>query len=296
MTRTRRLRELIARDRLLVLPSTYDPLLARCVERAGFEALYMAGSGVANGTLAVPDLGMVTFPEMLERARLIADVTALPLLADAEDGFGAPLDIQRTVRAYERAGVAAVQLEDLAKPKRPWDEKRVIPRDRMIGHLRAALDARVDPDLVIIARTDACAAVGVEDGIERGLAYAEAGADVIQVVTPRSLADLRAYAAAVPHPLMCNMQDAVFPPDVPARDVEALGYRIAVHATALSKFVTRQVMEFLVTLRAEGSLGFALDRMYSPKEWAEFLEVDRYRLEESRYLAGALRAGDASAR
>ena len=101
MTRTRRLRDLIARPRLLVLPSTYDPLLARCVEQAGFEALYMAGSGVANGTLAVPDLGMVTFPEMLERARLLADVTSLPLLADAEDGFGAPLDIMRTVRSFD---------------------------------------------------------------------------------------------------------------------------------------------------------------------------------------------------
>jgi 2-methylisocitrate lyase-like PEP mutase family enzyme len=294
--RTRRLRELIARRRLLVLPSTYDPLLARCVERAGFEALYMAGSGVANGTLAVPDLGMVTFPEMLERARLLADATSLPVLADAEDGFGAPLDIQRTVRAYERAGVAAVQIEDLAKPKRPWDRKRVIPREQMIGHLRAALDARVDADLVIIARTDACAAVGVEEGIERGLAYAEAGADVIQVVTPRSLDDFRKYAAAVPHPLMCNMQDAAFAPDVSAREVEALGYRIAVHATALSKFVTRQVVEFLTTLRAEGSLRFALDRMYGPKEWAEFLEVDRFRREERRYLPEEPGAGDPPAR
>ena len=284
MTRTRRLRELIAREGLLVLPSTYDPLLARCIERVGFEALYMAGSGVANGTLGVPDLGMVTFPEMLERARLLADATSLPLLADAEDGFGAPLDIMRTVRAYERAGVAAVQIEDLAKPKRPWDPKRVIPRAQMIGHLKAALDARLDPDLVIIARTDACAAVGVAEGIERGLAYAEVGADVIQVVTPRSLDDFRTYARAVRHPLMCNMQDAVFPTDVSARDVEALGYRIAVHATALSKFVTKQVVEFLATLRREGSLAFALDRLHTPKEWSEFLEVDRYRTLEGRYL------------
>jgi 2-methylisocitrate lyase-like PEP mutase family enzyme len=275
MTRTRRLRELIARDGLLVLPSTYDPLLARCVERAGFEALYMAGSGVHNGTLGVPDLGMVTLPEMLERARLLADVTSLPVLADAEDGFGAPLDVMRTVRAYERAGVAAIQLEDLAKPKRPWDAKRVIPRAQMIGHLRAALDARVDPDLVIIARTDACAAVGAD---------AEVGADVIQGVTPKSLDDFRTYARAVPRPLMCNMQDAVFPVDVAARDVEALGYRIAVHATALSKFVTKQVTEFLVTLRRDGSLGFARDRMYTPKEWSAFMEVDRYRTLEGKYL------------
>ena len=296
MTRTRRLRELIARPQLLVMPSTYDPLLALCVERAGFEALYMAGSGVAAGTLAGPDLGMVTFPEMLERARLLADATSLPLLADAEDGFGAPLDIQRTVRAYERAGVAAIQIEDLAKPKRPWDRKRVISRAQMIGHLRAALDARVDADLVIIARTDACAAVGVEEGIERGLAYASEGADVIQVVTPRSLDDLRAYGAAVRHPLMCNMQDAVFPTDVAARDVEALGYRIAVHATALVKFVTKQAMEFLTTLRARGSLGFAADRLYTSKEWLDLLGLERYRRQEHRYLPDEDAAGNPTGR
>jgi 2-methylisocitrate lyase-like PEP mutase family enzyme len=166
----------------------------------------------------------------------------------------------------------------------------------MISHLKAALDARVDPDLVIIARTDACAAVGVEEGIERGLAYAEAGADVIQVVTPRSLTDFRAYGAAVSHPLMCNMQDAAFPPDVAAHDVEALGYRIAVHATALSKFVTKQVMGFLTTLRSEGSLRFALDRMYSATEWAEFLDVDRFRREERRYLAEDAGRGAGAAR
>jgi 2-methylisocitrate lyase-like PEP mutase family enzyme len=240
VTRTRHLRELIGRDRLLVLPSTYDPLLAKCIERAGFEAIYMAGSGVHASTLGVPDLGMMTFPEMLERARLLADVTSLPLLADAEDGFGAPLDIMRTVRTYERAGIAAIQIEDLAKPKRPWDPKRVIPRDRMLGHLKAALDARVDPDLVVIARTDACAAVGLEEGIERGLAYAAAGADVIQVVTPRPLEDLRAYPKAIAHPLMCNLQDAVLPADISAHEIEAMGYRIAAHATALSRDLVSQ--------------------------------------------------------
>ncbi len=285
MTKQRRLRELIGRNRLLVVPSTYDPLLAKCIERAGFEAIYMAGSGVHNSVLGVPDLGMVTFPEMLERARLLADVTSLPLLADAEDGFGAPLDIMRTVREYERAGIAAVQIEDLARPKRPWDPKRIISRDRMLGHLKAALDARVDADLVVIARTDACAAVGLEEGIERGLAYAELGADVIQVVTPRSLEDLRAYPRAVRHPLMCNMQDPVLPLDVPAREVEAMGYRIAAHATALSKFVVKQAMEFLTTLQREGSLGFALDRMCTPGEWREFFQTEKYRALEQRYLA-----------
>jgi 2-methylisocitrate lyase-like PEP mutase family enzyme len=187
MRKTTRLKALIQRPEILLCPGVYDAYLARSVEQAGFEAVYMTGAGVSHSRLGVPDLGLVSFAEMLDQAGRIADSVDIPLIADADTGYGNAINVMRTIRAYERAGVAGCHIEDQEMPKRcgHFDEKRVVPVSEMLGKLAAALDARVDPDFIIIARTDARGVLGLDEALERAQAYAGAGADVIFVESRR---------------------------------------------------------------------------------------------------------------
>src|SRR5579864_974092 len=179
---TTRLRELLAGPDLLVAPGAYDALSARLIAQAGFSAVYMTGFGTAASSLGQPDVGLLTMSEMASRAAALAAVVGdLPLIADADTGYGNPINILRTIREYERAGVAAVHIEDQIWPKKcgHMEGKQVIPMQEMVQKIHAAIDARHDSDFVIIARTDANAVYGLEDALQRGRAYREAGADVI---------------------------------------------------------------------------------------------------------------------
>src|SRR5512135_715080 len=188
-----RLRELLAGPELLVAPGAYDALSARLIVQAGFSLVYMTGFGTAASVLGQPDVGLLTMSEMVSRAAALAAVSGdLPLIADADTGYGNPINVRRTVREYEHAGVAGLHLEDQVWPKKcgHMEGKQVIPMDEMVQKIRAAVDARQDPDFVIIARTDANAVNGFEDALQRGQAYREAGADVIFIEAPRSTAEL----------------------------------------------------------------------------------------------------------
>jgi len=232
-----RLRELLGAGGLITAPGVYDGLGAALVARTGFGAAYLTGAGVAVGGFGLPDIGLLTATEMAERARIV--VTALggvPLIADADTGYGAPLNVVRTVREYERAGVAAIQLEDQAFPKKcgHLPDKELVPTAEFETKLGAALDARTDPDLVIIARTDARGPLGMAEAINRANRYARAGADVIFVEAPQSIEEIERIAAEVTDvPLLINMVQGGLTPDTAPAELAALGYRIAIHPGAL---------------------------------------------------------------
>lgn len=263
MTRCARLRTLIERPEILLAPGAYDPFVARCIEAAGFEAVYVTGAGVSHVRLGQPDLGLLSFTEMLDQAGRIADAVEVPVFADADTGYGNALNVVRTVRAYERAGLAGLHIEDQELPKRcgHFDDKRVVGLGEMLGKIKAALDARVDHDFVVIARTDARTALGLEPALERAHAFEEAGADVIFVESPLSEEELARIGRSLSRPLLANMVESGKTPILPAARLQELGYALVIHPGAVGRFVSRQLTDFLARFRAEGSTLSQLDRM-----------------------------------
>ncbi len=231
MRRAAQLRELLAGDELIVAPGVFDGISTALVGKLGFAAAYMTGAGVCASSHGLPDIGLLTLTEMAERASVLSDRLPIPLIADADTGYGSPINVVRTVREYERAGVAAIQLEDQVFPKRCGHlaGKDVIDAERFARSLRAAVEARRDPETVIIARTDARAPLGIEEAIRRANRYAEVGADVIFVEAPRSVAEIEQIAAEVDAPLLLNVVPGGRTPEVGHERLAELGYRIAIH-------------------------------------------------------------------
>ncbi len=285
MRKTTRLRQLIEAEELLIAPGAYDPYLAKCVERAGFDAIYVTGAGVSHSALGMPDLGLLTFTEMLDRAGRIADAVDVPVFADADTGYGNALNVMRTVRAYERAGVAGLHIEDQEMPKKcgHFDEKRVIPLPEMLGKLKAALDARQDPDFLLIARTDARTAVSFEEALERGQAFAEVGVDVVFVESPRSEEELALVGRSISKPLLANMVETGLTPILPAARLQELGFAVSIHPGALGRFIGKQVTEFLERFRAEGTTLSQLERMFTFAEQNEVVGLSTFKDLARRY-------------
>jgi 2-methylisocitrate lyase-like PEP mutase family enzyme len=226
------LRERLAGGRLIVAPGVFDGISASLVARLGFPAGYLTGAGVAASGFGLPDIGLVTQTEMAERARvLVRALDGVPLIADADTGYGAALNVVRTVREYEAAGVAAIQLEDQAFPKKcgHLPDKELIGADEFLLKLRAALEVRTDPDLVVIARTDARGPLGLDAAIERARSYAEAGADVVFVEAPQGTGEIERIAEEVPAPLLINLVIGGLTPLESSARLQELGYAIAIH-------------------------------------------------------------------
>jgi 2-methylisocitrate lyase-like PEP mutase family enzyme len=225
------LRTNLAGDKLIVAPGVFDMISARIADRLGFTALYMTGYGVTASHLGLPDAGLATATEMLERVARIAGGTATPLIADADTGYGGPLNVQRTVRAYEAAGAAGLQIEDQEFPKKCGHTRgrRVIPIEDMVTKIRVAVDTRRDPDFVIVARTDARTSYGLDEALRRGAAFAEAGADVLFVESPESEAEIETIARQFDLPLIINMVPGGRTPIVSPPRLEELGYRLAIY-------------------------------------------------------------------
>jgi 2-methylisocitrate lyase-like PEP mutase family enzyme len=229
-----RLRALLATGELIVAPGVFDGISAHLVRRTGFKAAYLTGAGAAASGFGLPDIGLVTGSEMAERAAMIAEAVGdLPLIADADTGYGAAINVVRTVRAYERAGVAAIQLEDQTFPKRcgHLPDKEVISQAEFCAKLGAAVDARTDA--LIVARTDARAVLGLDAAIDRANAYAQAGADVIFVEAPRTAAEVERIAKEVDAPLLINLVLDGLTPDGGPEYLQDLGYAIAIHPVDL---------------------------------------------------------------
>ena len=229
MTAGARLRELLAGEALVVAPGAYDCLTARIVEQAGFPVVYMTGAGTA-ASLGYPDYGLVTMSEMAANAARIAAAVAAPVIADADTGFGNELNVVRTVREYAAAGVAALHIEDQVFPKRcgHLDRKQVIGADEFVSKVRAAAENRPDPDLVLIARTDARAVLGFEEAVERANRALEAGADVAFVEAPQTLEELADVPRRVEGPCLLNVVAGGKTPEVSLAQAAELGYRLAI--------------------------------------------------------------------
>src|SRR5690349_5858849 len=220
------LRELLARSEPILAPGAYDALSARLIEAAGFAAVYMTGFGTAASLLGRPDVGLLGMSEMVDNARRIVEAVEVPVIADADTGYGNPLNVVRTVHEYERAGVAAIHLEDQVMPKKcgHMEGKQLIACDEMVQKIRAAVSARRSPDFLLIARTDARAVEGLEATLERARRYREAGADVLFVEAPQTDEEIRAVAQAFPDvPLLFNWAEGGKTPPIGYAQLKALG-------------------------------------------------------------------------
>ncbi|MFF3721594.1 methylisocitrate lyase [Streptomyces erythrochromogenes] len=275
--RRRAFREALASGRLLRIPGAVNPYSARLIQDAGFDAVYLSGAVLA-ADLGLPDIGLTTSTEIADRARQITRVTDLPSLVDADTGFGEPMNAARTVQLMEDAGLAGLHLEDQVNPKRcgHLDGKGVVPREEMTRRLRAAVDARRDPDFLLMARTDARAVEGLDAAIGRAKAYVDAGADAI---FPEALADeaeFEAFRNAVDVPLLANMTEFGKGPLLDTRTLEDLGYNIALYPVTLFRLAMGAVEDGLRTLAAEGTQEPLLERMQTRSRLYEVLGYEQY--------------------
>jgi 2-methylisocitrate lyase-like PEP mutase family enzyme len=247
----------LARRPILLAPGVYDPLTASLASAAGFEALYVSGAAVAYTRLGRPDIGLVSMAEMAESIMMIRDRVDTPLIVDADNGHGNALNMQRTMRLFERAGANALQVEDQSYPKRCGHlaEKRLIGADEMVGKIRAAVDARASAGTLVIARTDAVAVEGLQAAIDRAARYAEAGADMLFVEAPGSVADMGAVVAALAGraPLMANMVEGGRTPLKTADELEGLGFAMVIFPGGIVRAIAHAAQGFYATLRRDGT-------------------------------------------
>jgi methylisocitrate lyase len=286
MTAASRLRERLRRPDILVMPGAADALNARLVEEAGFDAVYATGAGIANTLLGLPDLGLATMTEIVEQARRMTAAVEIPVVVDADTGYGNPLNVIRTVRELERAGAAAIQLEDQVSPKRcgHFSGKEVVPAEEMVRKIYAAREARRDSGLLLIARTDAIAVEGFDRAVDRARAYAAAGADVIFVEAPETEEQVAALPSLVPAPLLYNMTEGGRSPMKRAGDLAALGYRIALFPNTVLRAAMLAVREALSVLRADGSSARVLDRLETWEERQRVARLPEYQALERRFV------------
>lgn len=251
------LKQRLLQQQILIAPGVYDAFSALMAERAGFEALYLSGASIAYTRLGAPDIGLVSFAEVCETMATIRERTALPVIIDADTGYGNALNVQRTVRRFERAGASAIQLEDQTSPKRcgHLDGKQLIGAGEMVGKIRAALDARTSDKTLIVARTDAVAVDGFEVALDRGEAYLEAGADVLFIEAVRDAAQMRIvterFASRVP--LLANMVEGGKTPLKNAQELQEIGYRLAIFPGGTVRAVAHALEAYFGELRQSGS-------------------------------------------
>src|SRR5438094_1306873 len=251
MTQAGRFRELMRRDGMVVAPGAYDCITARLIERAGFETVYMTGAGTA-ATLGYPDFGIVTMSEMVANAGRIAAAIALPIIADADTGYGNELNVVRTVREYETAGVAGIHIEDQGFPKKcgHLEDKEIVPREDWLAKIRAAASARRSPDFLVIARTDSRAVAGFDEAVARANAALAAGADMAFVEAPQTQEEVAAVPRLVNGPCLLNVVRGGKTPETDLRQAEAMGYKLAIVPGLLITGVVGVCDQMLTELKA----------------------------------------------
>lgn len=282
------LRDRLARGDVLVVPGAFDALTARLLERAGFEALYRGGYAAAAAAHGLPDLGITTLTENADHLRRVAAAVSIPVIADADTGYGDVAQLVRTVQEYEHAGAAGVQFEDQVFPKRcgHMEGKRVVPAEEMEVKLRAALDARGNPETIIVARTDALAVNGLEDAIERARRYAALGADLIFVDAPRDEADLEAIAGAgIDAPLLVNVSEHGKTPDLGVRRFAELGFSVVLYPSSTLFAAAGSTADLARRLREEGTTAGVLERMMPFDELNAVLGKDEWDAREDALRA-----------
>lgn len=272
----------------LVLPGVTDALGARLVEQAGFEAAYATGAGLANAQFGVPDIGLISLGEVAAHVDRVACATNLPLVVDADTGFGGPVTAMRTVRMLERAGAAAVQLEDQQMPKRcgHFDSHTLIPAEHMAAKLAAVRQALEDPATVLVARTDACGVHGIDEAIRRAHRYAEAGADVLFVEAPRTVEELERVGRELAGvPLVVNVVEGGKTPQLTLEEYTALGFHVVLYANFLMRAVIRAGFEALAHLRETGGTTGFTDRIATWQERQGLFNLPEFNAAEAHFDA-----------
>jgi carboxyvinyl-carboxyphosphonate phosphorylmutase len=265
-------------------------LTARVIEKVGFKAVYMTGYGQAASVLGKPDVGLLTMTEMVDRARKFAQAVDIPVIADGDTGFGNAVNVIRTVKEYEQAGVAAIQLEDQVAPKKcgHMNGRQVVPVDEMLGKIEAAKYARKDKDFIIIARTDARTSLGFEEALKRAKAYADAGADVIFFESPENEEEMRKLNKEIEIPTLANMVEGGRTPLFSAKELEEMGYAIVIFPTSSVYCTARAMMELMDELKTTGSTKSQVDKMISFKEFNDLIGLPKIREWEKKYLRGGM--------
>jgi len=281
------LKKLLNRKQLLVAPGCFDGLSARLVQEAGFEAAYLSGGAIAR-SMGIPDIGLVTMSESIERAAQVVSAIQIPVIADADTGYGNAVNLVRSVREFERIGVAAIHIEDQITPKRcgHLDGKEVISRAEMEMKLKAALDTRTDPDFCIIARTDARGVHGLEDAIGRAQAFAKLGVDAIFVEAPQSESELAEIPKRLPDvPLLVNVFKGGKTPMLPIERLQQMGYRIAIYPSETQRAAIHAMRSALTTLKREGTTESIDASLTTFKERDKVVGLDDWQKIEHTYLA-----------
>ena len=284
MNQVQKFRAMLQQPGIIRAPGAYDAWSAKLVEKAGFPAVYMTGYGVSASVLGKPDIGFITLPKMSTMARNICSAVSIPVIADADTGYGGVLNVMRTIKEYMAAGVAAIQLEDQVFPKRcgHMEGKEIIGKDEMVAKIKAAVAAREGGDIAIIARTDARAVAGFAEGLERVQAYHAAGADIIFFEAPESTEEIKEVAAKCKAPLLANMVEKGKTPMIPGDELEKLGYKIAIYPVSTLYAATKNVMDVLAALKRDDTTATLGDSLVSFPEFNDLVGVNAHReLEKS---------------
>lgn len=283
---TAKLRKIFASGRIAVAPGAYDGLSARLVAQAGFPAVYASGGAIARSA-GVPDLGLISMSEIVDRLAAMIDVVDVPVIADADTGYGNALNAQAAARAFERAGVAAFHLEDQTFPKKcgHYDDKSIVPTGEMVQKLKAVRDALHDSDLVVIARTDAIAVEGFAAALDRAAAYIEAGADMIFVEAPTSEAEIAEIAKRLPGLKLINMFAGGKTPLLPVSKLEAFGYHAVIIPSDTQRAAIKAMQRVLAAIARDGSAVSMADDMVSFKEREVVVDTPAYVARDRRYAS-----------
>jgi len=283
-----RLRKRLREKEILVAPGAHDVLTARIIEMTGFDAVYMTGYGTSASLIGQPDVGLLTQTEMFERAINIVNAVEVPVIADADNGFGNAINVQRTVKLYEKAGVACVQLEDQVSPKKCGHMigRELITMQEMVGKIHAAVDARENDDLMIMARTDARTEFGIEAAIERGKAYEEAGADLLFIESPETEEEMKAITTSFNVPVLANMIEHGRTPLLSAQKLEDIGYDLVIFCVSSTYAAAKAIQDLMNTLKAEGTTEGFMDRMIPFDKFNKMIGLSDVRAKEEKFNTG----------
>lgn len=286
MRKTTQLRELLRKPGIRVMPCCFDCLSAKLIEKAGYEVVGITGAGLCASILGVPDVGLITMSEVLTQTRNIVRATKLPVFSDCDNGYGGPITVMRVVREFEEAGVAGLWIEDQVIPKRcgHFEGKQLISRQAMIKKIEAALEARTDPDLIIMARTDALGVYGFEEAISRAREYVKAGADMIFIEAPESREEMENIVPSIPAPVFINLVEGGKTPLLTTQELETMGYKLASFSGSLQKISLKAMEKFLTSFRQTGDIRLYLDEVASLEERSHLLGLNEFYELEKKFL------------
>ncbi|MDD4692651.1 MAG: 2,3-dimethylmalate lyase [Eubacterium aggregans] len=288
MNTAAKMRELLSTKKMVVAPGAHDAMTAKVIGRLGFDAVYMTGYGQSASHLGQPDVGLLTMTEMVARANAIVEAAGVPVIADADTGFGNAVNVMRTVREYEKAGVAVIQLEDQVMPKKCGHMvgREIVSKEEMVGKIKAAVDTRVNPDFMIMARTDARTTKGIEEALERGLAYKEAGADIIFIESPEGEEEMKRINETIPGYTLANMVEGGRTPLLKNAALEALGYNITIYPTASIYVATKAMVDLWTALKNDDTTAGVMDTMVTFSEFNDLMGLEKIREVEHNYATG----------